>query len=413
MTAVAAETWHALARPEHAALVAAAAGADPQSVSAVGRLRKLGAIEMVRAALHLAEARRKAAGKFGDSAAALWADPEGVEMASSLLAARHKAERMVRVLGNAEALDICCGIGGDAMAMHAARLRVRCVDLNPARAWMAGLNSGCEATVGDAADTGIIGPGTRLVHIDPSRRTGEGHASRRIFRLADLLPGPPVLRAIIDRVAGVAGTEPWGAAIKLGPGVNAAELAVIAGKHPLELEIISERGRLTQGIAWIGAMAVHERSATLLDADGPGLATHMLVGTPDRPPPVGPMGRFVFEPDDSVERAGLLAELCTRLNARMPHAAAGLLTTDTLVVHPMLAGFEVLDVGPWNPRRVREVLGGLDAGIIEVKARGGVVDPDRVQTELRGGGSVTLTVFVVRFGDQIRAIVSRRLKRAA
>lgn len=399
------ETWQRLALPEHAALLAAAADADPGNVAAVARLRKLGDPALVSAALTLCEARRKAAAKFGQRATTLWADPQGIEMASSVRAADHKTARMVRVLGRVDTLDVCCGIGGDAMSMAAAGLRVTCVDLDPARAWMAGINAACPSLVADAADARIVTPGTRLLHIDPSRRTGDGDTKRRLYRLADLQPGPAVVRSLIDRVAASAKEQPWGAAVKLGPGVNAAELPEIVGDHPAELEIISERGRLTQGVVWVGDLALHTRSATLLDEHH----AHTLAGTPDRPPPVGDLDAYLFEPDDCVERAGMLAELCDQAHAWMPHPAAGLLAANTPIDHPLLTGFQVLGSGPWNQRRVRQALYAHGAGIVEVKTRGGLVDPDAMQSELRGPGTETLTLFVVRFGDHTRAIVARRL----
>ncbi|MBY0262286.1 MAG: hypothetical protein K2Q20_08065, partial [Phycisphaerales bacterium] len=304
---------------------------------------------------------------------------------------------------------VCCGIGGDAMSMAAAGLSVTCVDLDPVRAWMAGTNAVCPSLVADAADTGIVAPDVRLLHIDPSRRTGDGDTKRRLYKLSDLLPGPDVVRALIDRVAANAGGQPWGAAVKLGPGVNAAELPEIAGDHPAELEIISERGRLTQGVVWVGRLAQQPASATLLNDHG----AHTLSGRPSGPPPTGGLGRFVYEPDDSVERAGLLAAICERVGAWMPHAECGLLTTDTIVDSPMLAGFEVLEETAWNRRRVCETLNRLNAGIVEVKTRGGVVETDVEQAVLRGAGNAALTVFVLRMGTRVRAIVARRLRPSA
>lgn len=400
------ETWQRLALPEHAALLAAAADADPGNVTAVARLRKLGDPALVSAALKLSESRRKAAAKFGERATTLWADPQGMEMASSARAADHKAARMVRVLGRVDSLDVCCGIGGDATSMAAAGLSVTCVDLDPVRAWMAGMNAKCTTLVADAADASIVTPGTRLLHIDPSRRVGDGDTKRRLYRLCDLQPGPAVVRALIDRVATNAGGQPWGVVVKLGPGVNAAELPEIVGDHPAELEIISERGRLTQGVVWVGHLAQEVATATLLNDRG----AHTLAGRPSGTPPTGGLGRFVYEPDDSVERAGLLAAMCERVGAWMPHAECGLLTSDAVVDDPMLAGFEVLEEMAWNRRRVCESLNGLNAGIVEVKTRGGVVETDVEQAALRGAGNAALTVFVLRMGTRVRAIVARRLK---
>ena len=67
----------------------------------------------------LAKARTKAVVKFGDRAAELVADPEGVEMASSTTSAAWKARRFTEAAeaggGGGRVADLCCGIGGDAI----------------------------------------------------------------------------------------------------------------------------------------------------------------------------------------------------------------------------------------------------------------------------------------------------------
>jgi hypothetical protein len=117
---------------------AAAAACGLYSTADVTALRKKWDKELVHAALALVKARGKAAVKFGAAATRLVADPEGVEMATSHAAAAWKARRFAAAGGRTRAvLDLCCGIGGDAMALHAAGLDVTCVDSDPVRAWMA------------------------------------------------------------------------------------------------------------------------------------------------------------------------------------------------------------------------------------------------------------------------------------
>ena len=57
---------------------------------------------------------------------------------------------------------------------------------------------------------------------------------------------------------------------------------------------------------------------------------------------------------------------------------------------------------------VREAVASHGGGVVEVKTRGGAVDPDRAQLELRGPGERTLTVFVLRFGAKVEAIIAER-----
>ncbi|MEL7484971.1 MAG: hypothetical protein AAFN41_11550, partial [Planctomycetota bacterium] len=90
------------------------------------------------------------------------------------------------------------------------------------------------------------------------------------------------------------------------------------------------------------------------------------------------------------------------------HPKLGVLTSDERVESRWLTGFRVLERMPWRVERVREAVASLGGGIVEVKTRGGAADPDRAQRELRGTGERTLTVFVLRFGSAIEAIITER-----
>jgi len=96
------------------------------------------------------------------------------------------------------------------------------------------------------------------------------------------------------------------------------------------------------------------------------------------------------------------------LGLREAHPGLGLLTGNVQIDSPWMRAFEVLDDLPWRPQKVAGALRAMRAGIVEVKTRGGVVDPDQVQRMLRGEGDQRLTVFVLRFGHAIRAVITRR-----
>lgn len=401
--------WQTLAEPRHEELVRLAREADGKDVAAVARLRKVCAdAEIVRAALMLGEARRKAVAKFGrERAATLWADPAGVEMATSLAVAEHKRERVPVFMSGFVLTDVCCGIGGDAMSL-AAENDVVAVDSDPVRAWMAGRNAGCRSVVADATE---YEPSEGPVHVDPARR--DERSGSRSWRLEDMRPGIDVVRRLVARG--------WGGAVKLGPGADLEALGRVFPGSPIE--IISENGVLVQCVVWIdmpfiGAPARH---ATLLRGGPDVRATERKAGTVSicGEPAAGAEGlptaegnraaRHVYEPDDSVERAELLGTLCEQAGAAMLHPRVGLLTSDVLIQSPWLTAFEVLEEMPWNERRVKLALEALGAGIVEVKTRGGAVDTDQAQAALRGKGDERLVVFVLRMGNAMRGIIARRM----
>ena len=386
------EHWQRLMDDAHAPLREAAAAIDARQPSEVQRLRRDWPVELVRVAIELAEARRRAAKKFGpEMAARLVCDVAGVEQASSLQVARYKAARfLARAHGPERIIDLCCGIGGDAMEL-AKIAPVLAVDKSDVRAWMAGVNASCGTLVADAEAVDVEGA---AVHIDPSRRTGPG---RRVWKYEDYQPGPAYLERLLRSGAEVC--------IKLGPGV---ELESLPFPNEVECEMISEDGNLVQALMWRGrvAIAAGERRATMLRE---GEYIESFAGMPGEPVEYAALGHYVYTIDPSIERAGLLGAFCINMGVGALHPKVGLLTDEKYIERPWLRAFEVQAFMPWRVDRVRRWLGAHGAGIVEVKTRGRVIDPDVVQRQLRGVGEEPYTVFVLRMGKTVSALVCRRL----
>ena len=392
------ERWQRLMTAECAPLRPAAAAIDAHDVASVRALRASYSAELVHVALQLAEARRRAAAKFGQAAASLVADVQGVEQAGHRHVSRYKASRLATVLpAGARVIDLCCGIGADARALREAGLDVLAVDHDPVRAWMAKCNAECKAVAADVATMDTDRLAAAAFHIDPSRRDDE----RRAWRLDDYQPGPQALAAIAH------GFDRGG--IDLGQGVDRGSVT-IAG----EMDFISLAGRLMQAVLWTGDLAAAPRRATLLTptprADTCSVA--QLAGNP-APPPTGPLAQYLYTVDAAAERAELLGELCEQLNLAAAHPALGLLTGDRLITSPWLTGYELIEQMPWREKRVRKRLGELGAGIVEVKTRGRAVDTDAVQNKLRGPGDRVLTVFIHRWDRQTIALITERMDGAS
>jgi len=355
---------------------------DPATVM---RLRKLGDAEAVRRAIDLTLARRKAAAKF-EHADRLVLDTDATQQATSADVAQHKAMRF-STRGVANVVDLCCGIGGDAMALaHIADVTV--IDRDPDRAWAARHNVGlvtgrtCPAA---AADVATLNLRDRAFHLDPARRSGE----RRLHVYEDYQPGPAFIGQLLDRC-------PTGA-IKLGPGVD------IEALPDGELEFISEAGTLVQAVLWTGQLRDHERSATVMPA---GVT---LAGTPDHVPPIAPMGDYLLAIDPAVERASLIAALCEQLGAACVHPALGLLTADAPIGSPFVVTYRHLETLAWRPRKVRDWLAANDGGIVTIKTRGKAVDPDTVQADLRGEGATPYTLFILRHDQQVLCHITQAM----
>ncbi len=277
------------------------------------------------------------------------------------------------------------------MAMSAAQLGVLAIDRDPVRAWMAKTNAGCEACVAEAAMLTTQGS---VVHLDPHRRSVRG----RSWRLEDYQPGPDDIRRLIR--------DAHASAVKLGPGVDLNACRTLFD-GPCEIELISLAGRLNQAVLWTGTLVRSLRSATHVEHDG---SVHTLADDgASHGLPLSGLDRFVFTVDPAVERAGLMPALAHRVGAAAPHAQLGLLTSDRVIESAWLTAFEVMEQMPWRVNKVKAWLAAHNGGIVEVKTRGGVVDTDRAQAQLRGEGDHSFTVFVLRFDQRVVAAVTRRV----
>ena len=135
------ELWRSVSAD--ALLMQRASEVRAADVSAVASLRRDYAAEQVAVALSLAEARVKAGRKFSERGKTIIADAAGIEQASGAAVASYKAKRSAsRRHRPWRIADLCCGIGGDAMALADQGLDVIAVDRDPLRAWMASHNGG-------------------------------------------------------------------------------------------------------------------------------------------------------------------------------------------------------------------------------------------------------------------------------
>ena len=62
---------------------------------------------------------------------------------------------------------------------------------------------------------------------------------------------------------------------------------------------------------------------------------------------------------------------------------------------------------PWRPRKVAAWLAGRSAGIVDVKTRGGAVNPEEARKKLRGKGDSPFVVFVLRLGRKVAAVICK------
>ncbi|MGW7419936.1 class I SAM-dependent methyltransferase [Streptomyces sp. NPDC054813] len=368
-----------LLSPEGRALLAEVRGTAPADELAVAtRLRREHPAELVSAALAQARLRQRAAAKFGEAdAGRMFFTPNGVEQSTRASVASYRAQRLT-ALGVTSVADLCCGIGGDAIALARAGIRVLAVDRDPATAAAARANADALGLAGlievrEADVTEVDTAGYDAVFVDPARRGGRG----RIF---DPEAYSPPLSWAIEAARGASHT----AALKIAPGIPHEAVPADA-----EAEWISDAGDVKEAVLWFGTAPGAVR-ATLL----PGPRTLLGRGLPD--PQVRPVGRYLYEPDGAVIRAHLVAEVAEELDGGLVDPTIAYITADALRATAWATPYEITDRLPFNVKKLKALLREREVGTLTVKKRGSAVEPEELRRKVKPQGPNAATVFLTR-----------------
>lgn len=374
------DTFVALLAPEGQALLDELRDHNPaDELAAATRLRRDHPAPLVSAALGQARLRQRAAAKFGADAGRMYFTPHGVEQSTRAAVAAHRAERLA-ALGVRTLADLCCGIGGDALALARAGIRVLAVDRDPlacaaarANAEALGLAELIEVRCADVAEVDTAG--YDAVFVDPARR-----GAVRGGRIFD----PEAYSPPLSWAVGAARTAPF-AALKIAPGVPHDALPEDA-----ETEWISDGGEVKEAVLWFGTEP-GARRATLLPAGDSLLGA----GLPDPEP--GPVGRYLYEPDGAVIRAHLVADVAAVLDGRLIDPTIAYITADTLRPTPYATAYEITDVLPFNLKKLKALLRERGVGTAVIKKRGSAVEPEELRRKLKlSGGGNSCTIFLTR-----------------
>ncbi len=378
-----------LVSPEAApALAAAAAQADPDSLAAASALRRQWPADQAAAVLTQVALRRRATAKFGERASALFLTRDGLEQATRGDVARWRAGRFAAA-GVRQVVDLGCGLGADAVALLDAGIGVVAVEADPATAILARANLGDRATVrcGDAVElAGDLLAGEAAVFADPARRTSAG----RTWRVSDFSPPWEFVTGLL---AGRTGC------VKAAPGLP----STLIPAH-VATTWVSHRGDLVEASLWAGpAWPAGSRTAVLLPGG------EQLDAGERGDPPVGPIGRYLYEPDPAVVRSGGLRALAGHLGARCPQSGIAYLFADVHATTPFATAFEVLEELPFDERALRSWVHDRRAGVLEIKVRGLEVDPSALRRQLKPKGPASATLVLTPTPAGARVLVARRV----
>ncbi|MQA83263.1 MAG: methyltransferase domain-containing protein [Streptosporangiales bacterium] len=391
------EGFRALLDPAGQRLLAALADddgtlGDPvrDPLRAASRLRRGYPAPLVAAALTQARLRARAREKFDADADRMYFTPDGLEQATRRTVADHRARRFAARgrLEGGRLVELCCGIGGDLIALARAGYRVDALDSDPltvevARANVAALGLGDRVSVRRADAEEVDAGAYDAAFCDPGRRA----TGSRTFDPYGYAPPLPVALGLVGRARV--------GCVKVAPGIP--HTFVPAGA---EAEWVSDGGDVKEAALWLGDPAGVPvggrpggvaRRATLLPS-GATLAADPDVGDP---PVRGPQ-RFLYEPDGAVIRAHLVAEAAALVDGALLDRTIAYITADRLVPTPFAAAYEVTDVFPFSLKRLRALLRARGVGNLTIKKRGSAVDVERLRRDLRPSGEGSSVVVLTR-----------------
>ncbi len=401
-------------RTDDAAHAQAAAGVgaavDPLRATSLLRAANPGADPgLVAAVLTQVRLRRRARPRLGDLAERLLLTEDGLEQATRTVVADLRAARYAAA-GATHVADLGCGLGLDSAAFARARLQVTAVERDPVVAALARHNLSAlghadrvEVVEGDVTDPGLLDPVLAAVdaaYADPARRDPARRRDGRSARVAD----PQAWSPPWSWVEAVAARVPRTAA-KVAPGIDHASIPRGGCGTWTSVD-----GQLVEAeLAW-PALASHgvRRLAVAVRGDRTDRIGSHLDLADEVPPPVGPVGRWLIEPDDAVIRAGLVGPLAGTFPGRLLDPRVAYITVDQEERRPtpLWTEFRVRRALPYDLRTLRAALVAEEVGHVVVKKRATSLDVDDVRRRLdlpRARGSAV--VLLTRIGDDPWALV--------
>ncbi|MQW76012.1 methyltransferase domain-containing protein [Nocardioides sp. dk4132] len=365
--------------------------ADLDPLQAQTPLRRVASAEHAAAALTQAILRRRAVAKFGGDAARMYFTPDGLEQATRAPVAAHRAARLT-AFGAGTVIDLGCGIGGDLLASARAGMTAAGVDLDPlrvevARANLAALGLEGAAMVADA--TTLDTTPFDVAYADPARRSARG----RSFDVDDWTPPWSFVERLLARDS----------CVKVAPGIPHALVPV-----GVEAEWVSDHGEVKEAALWSGRLATVARRATVI-ADH-GLAT--LTDEEDPGPAavgVGPVQRYLHEPDGAVVRAGLVTAVAGLVGGTLLDEHIAYVTSPQASPTPYARSYEVLEELPYREKPLRAALRARGIGTLTIKKRGVDVVPEQLRKRLALDGDTPATLVMTRVAGAGTALLVRPL----
>lgn len=387
----------------------------PIQPSQLLKLREKWGVERATALAEVASVRPETIKKLGHSQSI--ATSRGLQQSSHFQIAEYKAGQLP---DERTVLDLCCGIGGDAIAFSKRR-RLIAVDQDPCICVLASHNiavAGGERavivsqTAESLVENCVEHLGKMWLHIDPDRRPQGKRVSDANFS------SPPA-----ETIA--AWTELFaGSLIKLSP---AASLP--SAWHSAHCrEWISHQGQCRQQLVWFRSKAVNvrgETKATKIDQLGQSHSFSILERPAEHDESIHVAeapGAFVYDFDPAIRAAGLSSALANSLQVSCLQSPAGFFTKAinslsesagrSEAIQNLVSVFEVVWWDRFDRKVLKREIGKRDPSSLEIKVRGAEVTPEELRPKLlakKKGESQDRSESLTLLISKQHAILARRI----
>lgn len=379
---------------------------DPSETAAIAKsLRKRHPANLVSSLQTQWKLREKAQEKMGSAQARnCLFTRDGLEQATRKTVARQRAKRFAAA-GVTSLIDLGCGIGADSMELARICPDFRAVDQSPAAATCAAINLADQPgaqVLCTSAEHVVAQKKLPALFVDPARRAATG-------RVLSPAAWSPPLETVLE----------WGKrapylAVKIAPGIDLANLP--AGYHA---QWVSVEGNLVECALYSPGLAPEGagRSALIISRGGvtqyrcasarnPG-ESHVQVRA------AANLGNYLFDPDPAIIRAGILPDICQRLEAAPVSSKIAYLTGNALPASkdtPALRCYQIVENLPLKTKQVSSYLRSRQATRLDVLKRGVALDIATWRKKVmpkkqRDWTPLTITVALTRVGGAHRCLV--------
>ncbi|PID28286.1 MAG: hypothetical protein CSB55_05665 [Candidatus Cloacimonadota bacterium] len=361
------------------------------SINEITRLRKKYPDLPAGDLISLHKLRLRAEKKFSNADKFIFTD-KSLQQATPEPAAEYHALKLKDYPRKA---DLCCGAGMDLIAMCDGKNKVTAVDLDPEILEIAKYNAkvrNIKNITFKCQKAEEFADKVDAVFCDPDRRIG----NKRKIRPEDLSPNLYDLLKISKYNKNIM--------IKLSPAMNYSVIKTDVG---FGLEFVSSGGELKEILLTLGSLKDKARKkAVIISSEGN--ISYLRSNDPGFKS-VSEPGKYLYEPDPAVIRAGLIEQDAFKYKLNFINENIALLTSDFYREDMTGTWYRTEEQFPYNLRNLKKKLKEEKIGDLTVKTRGFHMTVEDLRKKLKPEGKNKKTIFIVRTGKSFEVFVIRRI----